>query len=520
MKKLSLFLTLIALFWATRSFSQAGSPDPSFGGGDGFLTNSFLTDGHAQPNAVAIQPDGRIVVVGATWIPFQLEQIVIARYMPNGSPDPTFSDDGKATVSHSSLSVAASDVLILPNGKILCAGNAWNNTENFFLLARFNADGTPDNTFDTDGILTTKVGISYQGVGSLAMQPDGKIVVGGYANFTGYDDFVLLRYNANSTLDLPFGGGDGIVNTPMGESYAGIEKVLIQPDGKIVAAGNAVVNGFEDFALARYNSNGTLDNSFSGDGIAMLHFTDNTDYANAAALQPDGKIVLAGEAYNMGAAVARFNANGTLDNTFSGDGLTTQPAIDGARSIIIQPDGKFLLGSDYRVLNNVSQYHFAVARLTEAGLPDFSFGTGDGVAKLTLGPTNDQIQAMALQADGKLVAAGTAYINGRHNFGVARFLTGLTVGTSAPEVFSGNISLYPNPVAEQAMLEYELAVSENVEINLYNIQGRFIQNILPSTEKPVGKHTETLLFASDLPPGTYLLTIETKSGITAIEAIF
>lgn len=514
--------------------AQPGSPDPAFGGGDGFSTLSFLANGHAYPTGLAVQPNGRIVVAGGTWIPdgTENEYIAMARFMPNGSLDVTFGGGtGKVTVVPTNLYGYLAEILILPNGKILGAGGAWTHDgiEHYFMLARFNTDGTPDNSFDGDGFVTTKLSPYDQYATALALQPDGKILVAGPANISGYSEFAVLRYTSNGTLDNTFGGGDGTVTMPVGESYSSLRNLALQPDGKIVVTGFAVANGFEDFALARFKSDGAPDPSFGGgDGVAMVSVSPKNDGALEIALQTDGKIVLAGYS-NSGAnnyndmAVVRFNANGTLDNTFSGDGQETAHLSDygeDARGLVIQPDGKILLGGSRAAAPNETK-KVALVRFNTNGILDNSFHN-DGVATLDVGPGGGNIEEITLQPDGKVVAVGPVWDTQAqlNSFVIARFLTGVTVDTNTPETFVGRISLYPNPVRDQAALEYELSSTEEVEVNLYDMQGRVVQNLLPRTTKTPGKHAETMLFTDGLPSGTYILTIETASGRSAIEVIF
>ncbi len=222
---------------------------------------------------------------------------------------------------------------IQPNGKIVVAGQAYNpNTGNTdFALARYNSNGSLDNSFDGDGKLTTDFFGSDDYASSLAIQPNGKIVVAGqtYNPNTFNSDFALARYNSNGTLDNSF-DGDGKLT---GFYLAGNTKftaIALQTDGKIVVAGQAYNpnTGNYDFALARYNSNGSLDNSFDGDGKLTTDFNGYDDYATSLAIQTNGKIVVAGQAHNNNTgysdfALARYNSNGTLDNSFDGDGKLT-----------------------------------------------------------------------------------------------------------------------------------------------------------------------------------------------------
>ncbi len=511
--------------------AQHGLPDLSFGGGDALVTTNFSANSHAVGQAVAVQPDGKIVVAGSTWMPNAdgSGRLTLSRYLPNGTLDNTFNGSGKLTATVADMEAYAQALAIQPDGKIIAIGAVFNDTKSMIALFRFNANGSPDNSFDTDGIVTTDVGTTYQSLSALALQPDGKIIVGGYAGNANepLDKFLVVRYKPNGMLDNSF-DSDGIVITSVGDAYTDVNSVVVQPDGKIIAAGYAGMNGFEDFAAVRYNANGTLDPSFNGDGIVMASFTNGDDGASGAVLQPDGKIVLGGYSGSGTSdpefAVARLTASGYLDNTFHGDGMATAPVssyADQARAIILQPDGKVVLGGYAHSNIPGGSSDFALVRFTTNGIPDLTFD-GDGVAIFPASVSSDFIYGLAMQPDGKIVASGNAInVNsGFQEIAVVRFFSGLTVGTNDTNAYANYISLYPNPIREQATLEYELATSEKVEVNLYDIQGRFIQNILPTAEKPVGKHSETLLFASDLPPGTYLLTIETKSGITAIEAIF
>jgi uncharacterized delta-60 repeat protein len=343
-----------------------------------------------------------------------------------GDLDTSFSDDGKVTDLH-----LANALAFQPNGKIVVAGSAYmaNNggrISSDFALTRYNANGTLDTTFGGDGKVTTDLG-GEDVVYAVALQPDGKIVVAGGSDINDPsnchgDDFALARYNTNGTLDTRF-SGDGKIRT--GFSTCSIDEpyaLVIQPDGKIVVAG--VSNG--DFALARYNPDGTLDTTFgpSHTGKVTTDIRDGyLDEAFALALQPDGKIVVAGTAFGTDTkdfALARYNLDGTLDTTFgpshTGKIITDFGGVAKARALVIQPDSKIVVaGVSWTVIvdedGNPIEFIavFALARYTATGALDTTFSS-DGKVTADLGRGDrDEAYALTFQVDGKIIVAGTSF---------------------------------------------------------------------------------------------------------------
>ena len=196
-----------------------------------------------------------------------------------------------------------------------------------FALTRYNTDGSLDTSFDGDGKVTTAIGSSYAVAYSVAIQADGKIVAGGYsADASDHDVFTLARYNPDGSLDTSF-DGDGITTTTiMGSVGAVVFSVALQADGKIVAAGYTT-NGIQtDFALARFNPDGSLDAGFGDDGTLSTSIGSENDAAASVAIQADGKIVAAGSSDSGGYgrfALASYNTDGSLDSSFDGDGMLT-----------------------------------------------------------------------------------------------------------------------------------------------------------------------------------------------------
>lgn len=285
------------------------------------------------------------------------------------------------------------------------------------------ADGTLDTSFDTDGKLTTTFGSSSSNGYAVAVQSDGKTVVAGEDGANG-GEIALVRYNRDGSLDSTFGTG-GKVSTNFSGSEDRAFALVIQPDGRIVVGGSS---GTTRFALARYNADGTLDNSFDSDGKLTTHVLTGSsgEEVTSLALQPDGKIVAGGYAYDgttfdIISVVARYNADGTLDGSFDSDGikLLSTPAGDLFTTVAIQANGKIDVG-------RLGQYStFEVEQLSgDDGALDTSFGSS-GIATASFSGSNVlAFQGLTLQADGKILAAGVVSpTSGNYRFGVARFTT-------------------------------------------------------------------------------------------------
>ncbi len=419
---LSMFVPVQA--WAAPA--QVGLLDPSFGGGDGMATAAFANaqgvplDAHAA--GVALQPDGKILIAGSVGSRF-----VVVRYGPGGGVDRSFGDAGKAGIGFPGRPTAAA-IALQPNGKILVAGTAFFGSR--FAVARFEVDGSADPTFGGDGSLTTLVSPSQNAEAtSIALQPDGKIVVAGTAQFGTVQDFAAVRYQTDGSLDPSFGAG-GIVDEAFSVD-ARANGVAIQVDGGIVLAGTAASR----FVLARLSSDGTLDPSFNGSGTVETWFGSaplpNYQGATAVAVQPDGKIVAAGYAngpYDTAFAMARYLTDGSLDTTFNGDGRVK--TLDGssigfqlsANAIAIAPDGAIVLaGAATSGTPEVYAWSWVTARYGPDGLPDQRF-SGDGLVMTGWAPQRRSQEAVgaAVQPDGDIVVSGR--IPGRgHELGLLRY---------------------------------------------------------------------------------------------------
>jgi uncharacterized delta-60 repeat protein len=416
-----------------------GDLDPTFGTDGKVLTDfDHSTD---IANAVAIQADGKLVVVGTIYQDndFSDEDFAVARHNPDGTLDKTFGVGGKVQTDFPGLAAVASSVVVQPDGKIVVAGGAFPlfTFAGDFKVARYNPDGSLDTSFGDGGIVTTTFPEgSY--ASDVALQADGKIIAAGtvFVDFnpgeSSNTDFALARYNPDGTPDATFGNG-GQVST----DFLGLEddafSVLIQPDGKIVAVGSANDPAtFYDFAAVRYLSNGTLDTTFGVAGKVHTDFGDqNFDRARSAALQPDGRIVAAGFAISQNGgiqnfAVTRYTSNGVLDTSFGTDGMTQidfGSCCQSANKVLLQPDGKIITVGYANTESSDSD--FLLARLTSDGPLDPTFGAG-GKVRTSFGDLNGGANGAVLQPDGKIVAVGfqATGLELFADFALARYLNG------------------------------------------------------------------------------------------------
>jgi uncharacterized delta-60 repeat protein len=316
-------------------------------------------------------------------------------------------------------------VAVQDDGKVLVGGYSTSGITfiNEFMLVRLNVDGTPDDSFGANGVVTTAISGMGDEAQGITIQPDGKIILVGMS-FTGEDyDFSMARYNSDGSLDTTF-SDDGKLTTELAPGTDIATAVAVQDDGRIVVVG-VVDNGPSDnFATVRYTADGELDADFGSGGIVNTGVGSFNEKAWAVRIQDDGMIVVGGESQNDNSdydfAVVRYDTAGVLDPGFSGDGVAMIDLSGGderARGLVIQPDGKIAAGG---TSVNGGSYQMMVARLNTDGTPDNGWSF-DGTATTTVGPGQQNARAMALQPDGKILLAGRAS-GANLEFTVVRFL--------------------------------------------------------------------------------------------------
>jgi uncharacterized delta-60 repeat protein len=400
-----------------------GSLDPTFGNGGIVTTDIGGNDDLGM--TVEVQPDGRIIVAGTSSNPDGTDRdFGLARYNPDGSPDTTFDADGIITTDFGNRDDLASAIALQADGKIIAAGHAHTGTDVDFALARYNADGSLDTTFDLDGKVTTSVSPYDDYGGDIVLQPDGKILMTGFISSpVNINGFVLVRYNPDGSLDRTF-GDEGMTGNDFNCPASG-QALTLQPDGKIIVAGSTCGTDSTDFGLARYNSDGSPDTTFDQDGIVTTDFGNSYDSGEAVAVQPDGRIVLAGHSYtepevNIVFALARYNIDGSLDTTFDEDGKVTTDLggwRDSGHDLVLQPDGKIVVAEEQ--WQEGGTVDFALARYNRDGSLDPAFDT-DGIVTSDFSP-GDYATAVALQADGRILVAGFSDNGFNFDFALARY---------------------------------------------------------------------------------------------------
>ncbi|MFT3681559.1 MAG: GEVED domain-containing protein [Ferruginibacter sp.] len=372
-------------------YNSDGTPDNNFDG-DGTVLVAFGGTNESL-GSMQLQSNGNIILAGYTSSAPGVADFAVARFTSTGSPDNTFSGDGKLTINFgpSSSGYYGASVAVQSNGAVIILGYGVNGTNSSVAAARVTVAGAPDNTFSGDGFFTENIVQGSTNYTCTAAQPDGKVVTAGYTwNGASYD-FIIARYNYNGTLDNTF-SGDGLQITSLSAADDKAYAIKILTTGKILVAGAAGTN----VGLAQYNSDGTLDNTFDGDGIKVSDFGTTTDVARALAVQTDGKIIIAGS------VVARYNSDGTTDNTFSGDGR-----LDGASNayaVALQADGKIVFANNGTVYGDLFVY-----RYNSDGTPDNTFGeAGDGSVPFYVDDIGlyDVVRAIVIQPDGKIVLGG------------------------------------------------------------------------------------------------------------------
>lgn len=413
-----------ALACPVPSAAAPGDLDPTFGVGGIVVTP--IGSGDDAALALVQQSDGKLVAAGYALTGTNAD-IAVVRYTANGALDPTFGTGGRVTTPVGSANDVALAVALQSDGKLVVAGYTLGATTTDIAVVRYNANGTLDGSFGTGGKVVTGIGASNDVAFAVTQQTDGKLVVAGYTVGTNLD-VAVVRYNANGSLDTTFGTGGKVV-TAVGTSNELANAIVQQPDGKLVAAGYTIVGSASDVLLVRYQSNGALDSTFGSGGKVVTPIGTGNDIANALVQLPGGQLVIAGSATldTMDVALARYNSDGSLDPDF-GVGGKVVTAIgtgeDAAKAVALQAGGK-IVAAGYTVGATTD---VAVLQYLPDGTPDPTFGVG-GQVVTPISTAADVANGLIQRSDGKLVVAGSA-AGTTVDFALVRYDTSFICGDS------------------------------------------------------------------------------------------
>jgi len=405
----------LVIFSSSIAFSKPdGTLDSSFG--QNGIVISPTGNGWNIIRAIAIQPDGKILAGGYAFTVANSNNsdFALARFNADGSVDTSFGVNGKVITPIRAFSDEIYALEVLRDGKIIAAGLSNRGASGQYdpwdiALARYNPNGSLDTSFGTNGITIAGTGNLWTSAKAIAIQKNGKIVTAGNGS--------VSRFNSNGTLDASFGNsGIVLLNNSLANS------VVIQGWDKIVVAGRGGAT-FDDFALSRFNSNGSPDLSFGNNGRVLTSFGGNSEVYSLA-VQIDGKIIAAGGTSTTNTdydfALARYNFNGSPDNTFGNGGKVVTVfgnKRDIASSVSVQWNGKIIVAGSS--VYNGSSSAFALAEYNRSGSLNYRFGNGGKV--ITIIGLGSEATAVALKRNGKIVVGGYSFLSPNNNFTLAQY---------------------------------------------------------------------------------------------------
>lgn len=525
---------MLLYFGSTVQAQTPGTFDPDFGD-DGIsrillTTTGFFLD---YANAMIIMPDDRILLVGDSFNSQTYEdQIILLMLNPDGTLDTSFGNGGY-TLAQPHPTMHISNAKRAPDGKIVVTGNArraMSGAIQDFIIGRFNADGTVDNTFGTNGFTSTRFGNIQDGGNEVIILQNGKLVVVGFVTISSNfidRSFGIARYNANGTLDTSFGNG-GMVTTSMSSRGDEPRRVHELPNGKILVTGYSNNGTIATMTAVRYNENGSLDASYGSGGIAAHAIGSGSSTGRQSILLSDGKLLMCGYSIVDDVSVITFiriNEDGSLDTTFGTDGvIQLQDGLTSLASsfknsisdIFVQQDGKMVISGTRRNANGDDD--IVLIRL----LPDFTmdeeFGSGGVVFVDQIGSYGWELStAVGMQSNGRILVSGYYSVSSiSYAMVVLGFNSGFTpVSIDDSDVqLPGSITLhqnYPNPFNPGTRIIFELPESAEVQLDIYTLTGKKISTLVQSR---MSAGTHTIDFdGSRLGSGVYMYRIRAGNHV-------
>ncbi|MBK6571365.1 MAG: T9SS type A sorting domain-containing protein [Saprospiraceae bacterium] len=500
-----------------------GSPDISFGNKGLVYIAYNLT--RTEATSLSIQMDGKILA-GAIANDALFSRFALARFNEDGTLGDDFAEGGKFLnqTCPSCGDELTTDMTVQQDGKILLFGitySAINERDNYQLI-RLHPDGRIDSSFGKNGIVNTDFDSTFDRGISMAVQSDRKIICSGFV-YNGQDwDFGLVRYLPDGSLDSGFGVGGKLI-TAIGRGNDVAYALAIQTDGKIVAGGLSVVDtpNIYHFAMVRYETDGSLDQSFNGSGKVIIDF--GTDFKQGTVytirVQKDGKLLLSGEINNITTGgkyggLVRLNADGSLDKNFGNSGMliiSVDSFFNNVNDMVVQEDGKIICGGRYGAGNSGS----FLVRYNSDGSIDKNFAFM-GILRIGLqGPS--LVNALALQVDGKIVLAGNVYTANKTELYVMRLLNKLNVGVLSEGKLANNFLVYPNPVSDEVSVGYTLVNSGIVHLKILDLKGSVLQEIRATDAEETGDHTFKFKLHPSIQTGVYILQLHSGNEQASVQ---
>lgn len=463
------YSSLLFLLMSTVFFAQYGTLDPSFGW-EGIATASVGRYENIGA-AIALQPDGKIVIAGYA-TDTGTNEAAIARFLPDGSLDTDFGNDGTLhfpLTSTGSLQSYITSVSIQPDGKILMGGYTWDITPEDMAAVRLNPDGSFDSSFGTGGIVIADGG-GNEASESMVLLDDGSFLLAGYQNTKS----VVAKFTSNGTLETNFGNNGWSMVDFNGNTTNFVRRMTIQEDGKILLVGRLHDQNRRKMSVARLNADGSLDSTFGSNGTLVFNIGEGNDLLVDVEIQNDGKIIVGGytgvtnDGLKYDFAAIRLLENGDFDLTYGNQGVATARIVDGmnyAENILLQPDGKLLIvGNTYN-----HRIQFGLVRLDRDGNLDDTFGQG-GIVDTSLFEEEYNGADLALQDDGNLIVGGTSQtsIMEESEFAVFRYLNNILATEDFNEI---NFQVYPNPTTDYISIQRK-DDSSDMEMEVFDVLGK------------------------------------------------
>lgn len=490
------FVHLVVLLSLTHLLSYGQSLDSTFSN-DGIVNMFFdkpVTGGADVFVAVEQQSDLKLIATG--------NQFITIRYHRDGKVDSSFGTNGRLKPQDIyDIYGGPSNLLIQPDGKFILTGTSElqsSTSKNDFTAIRFNKDGNVDSTFGMHGIVVLPLSPYHDWCEGSALQKDGKVLLCG-SIYHG-DSLAIVRLNVNGTVDSSF-GNNGLVTASYGVYDTELVSIVVRDNGKIVAGGDISDSPIK-FIITQYLSNGEIDTTFGNKGVTI---TNGTRIAHDMALQKDGKAVIVGRDVFTGGIVARYNVDGTLDNTFGSGGIvfiTSALGTVGTEQVEVEGTGGIFLSGHIYIGTYEDMY---LIKLNSDGSIDNSFSQGGIVTRIS--DYWERTHGMILQHDGKIVTVGGVRPDKSSNQYVLMRYNRFPVSVS--EFDKAKLHIYPNPISEAITIKSNKVISQ---IRLTNMSGSLLKMFNISSNS-------TSIQLKDLPAATYLLHVSDGEGHTYIKRI-